>query len=689
MAAVPVGCRTVQVSSADSFKAWQHRVVESTGRSAAAEQRAVLSERRLDPPLRSDITSLKFSPNGRFALAQDDSTIYVLSREPLAVLFQIDAEDARPAQFSPDSTRVVFSTPALRVEWWDIATAQRKGAYELVSRFGAIQSELSPDGSVLAFVDGNQQLFQIHLVAVETGAELFKAELPLFFGGDYVEPTNFAGRGDLSLFQLTFSPDGRYFLVGGQPHDVAFDVSSRSEVKLPDHMRQALRRQFVFLGADRGVVVDKGHAEQSAIVGFPSGDVIRTLTLGGRATAATRGDFVMLRPVNGWPVGLMDLTSGHLVLAAKTLPLDVYDDLRLSELPNGDIGLFRGLSKAPDSSVALPVSNVGGLMGVAVSDDLTRVALSVGSRGAVWATDTGSRLGLMRGFRGGFLDEPGAFYADFPKRQDVREGKLTEVDRLFARVELASGNASQTLAPSGPVRLAGRVYATYTPAKPGQWDRDITFAVQDVRTNAVLWTRRFANEMPHVYYDVSNQRVIFDWDLDSAEGKAQLKADAALRAQAGAPELQDGALLLEVASLADGTVGGRVLVAAGRPGPEVAWGYYLRKVQSAVSAANLLAIADRSSQVLVYSTGGKRLGSVFGRFAVVSPTGLLVVQNAEGELTIYDGQTLERKASLLLPSRVRVARFNADGSRLLLVTADQTARLIDTAALLNADTAAK
>ena len=56
---------------------------------------------------------------------------------------------------------------------------------------------------------------------------------------------------------------------------------------------------------------------------------------------------------------------------------------------------------------------------------------------------------------------------------------------------------------------------------------------------------------------------------------------------------------------------------------------------------------------------------------------------------VYDGQTLERKASLLLPSRVRVARFNADGSRLLLVTADQTARLIDTAALLNADTAAK
>src|ERR1700722_479733 len=42
----------------------------------------------LDPPLVSDLTRLKFSPNGNYILAQDDSSIYVLTRQRLPLKVQ-------------------------------------------------------------------------------------------------------------------------------------------------------------------------------------------------------------------------------------------------------------------------------------------------------------------------------------------------------------------------------------------------------------------------------------------------------------------------------------------------------------------------------------------------------------------------------------------------------------------------
>ena len=87
-----------------------------------------------------DTNILKFSADGRYVLAQDDSTIFVLSREPFAVLFTIEADDAFPAQFTPDSKAVVFHTLGMRVERWDVASRLRTGAFQLVVRGGCTQN---------------------------------------------------------------------------------------------------------------------------------------------------------------------------------------------------------------------------------------------------------------------------------------------------------------------------------------------------------------------------------------------------------------------------------------------------------------------------------------------------------------------------------------------------------------------
>src|SRR5262245_19485798 len=179
MNVVPHSCRTQVVGATEAFKTWQKRVVETTGALEKDATTAILRERKLDPPLHPDITSLKFSPDGRYILAQDASSIYVLGRQPLAVAFRIDADAAYPAQFSPDSSRIVFSTPGLRVEWWNVASHAREGAFELVARDGAVESTLSPDGRWLAYLNYAQEIgtFRIHLIDVETGTELLEKKI--------------------------------------------------------------------------------------------------------------------------------------------------------------------------------------------------------------------------------------------------------------------------------------------------------------------------------------------------------------------------------------------------------------------------------------------------------------------------------------------------------------------------------
>jgi hypothetical protein len=693
MEIVPAGCRAVTATSSDQFRQWQKRVIETTGGSEKTAMRAVLRERRLDPPLHSDINTLRFSPDGRFVLAQDDSSIYVLNRQPFTVLFRIDADDAWPAQFTPDSAKVVFSTYALRVERWDIASHARDGAFELVALQGAIESQLSADGRWLAYVDLAPAIgvFRIHLLEVETGSEVFKKEVSSVLGMFRVQASLLKSQ-DPDVFELAFSPDGRYFLAGANDHEVVVELSSKAEVKLPDSIRQALRQQFTFLGTDRLVTVDQKHSEQSAILRFPSGELLKKLPLGGRVTAATHGDALLLRPIKDWPVGLLDLAAGRVTLAAKTPALDAYDDARLSELPNGDVALFRAGRPEAEASVALPVSPLGTLKGASVSADLRRVALSGRDRGGVWDTTTGHRLVHVRGFTGADIEDESNLYADFPARKETRDGKPIAIERAIDRVDLATGSASDVLTVGEAVaELQSRYYATLTPEKPGELDRNVTFEVRDVAKTSPLWTRRFSSQPPWMFYDLASSRLIFEWDVASPDAKAQIKIDATLRSAAESPELKDGASLLEVIGLQDGKTLGRLLVATGRNAEQSARGYYIRKIQTVLSSDDAVVVLDKRNQAMVYSVAtGKRLGTLFGRFATISErAGLIGLQNAAGVLQCYDSKTLEQKAELHLGSRIRMARFSADGRQLLLLTADQVVRLLDVDVLTSRDLAAK
>ena len=108
VAAIPRTCIASRATTEEQFRTWQRAVVEASRGTTTAALPGLISERKLEPALRTDLRYLKFSPGAKWVLAQDDGSIFVFSREPLEFKFRIDASETGPAQFVPDSSALVF-----------------------------------------------------------------------------------------------------------------------------------------------------------------------------------------------------------------------------------------------------------------------------------------------------------------------------------------------------------------------------------------------------------------------------------------------------------------------------------------------------------------------------------------------------------------------------------------------------
>ena len=96
--ALPPGCVEARSDAQTAeYSRWQSAVVSYTGLGRKEALHAVASKTALQPPLRGDVTHLRFSPDGKYVLAQDDAGINVLTREPFKPVFRIDAPEAEEA----------------------------------------------------------------------------------------------------------------------------------------------------------------------------------------------------------------------------------------------------------------------------------------------------------------------------------------------------------------------------------------------------------------------------------------------------------------------------------------------------------------------------------------------------------------------------------------------------------------
>src|SRR5215213_868052 len=261
---LPPECVPKREAAADEeFKRWQSSVVAYTGLGRRESLRGVVSKTQLSPRLQSDIRRLRFSPDGRYVLAQDDSGITVLTREPFAPVFRAEAGDARAAHFTPDSQGFVFYTDNLRVERWDIAAQKQADVKEVIVRRGCLQTSISPDGKYLACFGPE---FDLNLVDVSTGQSVFRKKdfwLPNYSRGFRFLLQLLTHDGDstdmgLHVISMSFSPDARYFVAASvnqgfidrnrtNVETAVLDMTTMAKVSLPDSLEKLISDEFAFV----------------------------------------------------------------------------------------------------------------------------------------------------------------------------------------------------------------------------------------------------------------------------------------------------------------------------------------------------------------------------------------------------------------------------------------------------------
>jgi WD40 repeat protein len=701
---VPPQCRQPGAAGkSESFKQWQAQVIAYNGLGRKESLHGIIAKRQLSPPLRSDIDYLRFSPNGVYLLAQDDAGINVLSREPFAPLFRIETpEYAYYANFTPDSREIVFLTENLRVERWSIADQKQLEVNEVVLRRGCLETELSPDGKLLACLNPD---FGLDVINVQSGATLWSKKE--FYAPDYSNylmilralTSRRAETNDLNLelLHMHFSPDGRYLAAGYHGPfefrrtalgDIAevIDLSSFARVALPDGLKKLIAGGFVFLDRDRIAGINRENVKKSAVARFPSGEVLTELELwrpGMRA--ATRGDYLMIRPVKDHALGVMDLKTKTIAKVNERTALDIFDAYFVAEMRNGQLGLYRMENNEIVATAVLSNFTLGRLRVAEVSSDLKWLALSSRSRGAVWNLTRAEAAASVRGFHGGFVTDDGDFFAEFPKYE--------EAERNVAHFNLATGDIvpgpkiddanthqyGQYLFTRKSVKSNGKPREDFEPVEKDEpkyldYRKNVVLEMSDARTMKLLWSQTYPKESPRVWIAPNYGTVATLWDVRDENAKAEIKADPKLIQQQAALKETDGDYFVEFLDINTGKAIGKLLIETGK-------GSF--RLTNVFAAGDWAIVSDTQNRILIYSLKtGELSGRVFGADATVSLTNkLLCVENEAGKLAVYDLETLTKRDEFVFSSPISMLRFSADGRRLFVLTDNQSIYFFNAATL--------
>lgn len=675
---LPPNCRSAATKppSAD-FLAWQAGVIGYADLGRPEKLVGLMDKRTLTPPLRADLTNVKFSPDGRFLLAQDDASIFVLSHNPLRLLFRLDARNSYPANFTPDSKSVVFSTHALRMERWSVPEGNQIEVHELALPGGCLQSKLSPDGSTLACMNHNLDLV---FLKVPNSSQIFTKKQ--FFLPDLSGPYGVLALGyllameelHLEWAQMDFSPDGRYFLAAGGRSSLAFDLSTQRNIALHGGLDDRLRGgSFAFYSPDRVISVNTFDPKDSGIFEFPSGRKIEAIYLRGTVKAPTRGNYVIAGPLKDYQVGALNLSEPEkfAVAVRDSTALDIFDDQAAFQAASGQVVLV-GLPNLKEAAAAdLPLSPLGTLQASDVSPDLQWLAMSGDSRGGVWNISSASRLYYTRGFRGAYFDSDLALYSDFPK--------LDPKARSIAKMNLNGGGIQAAFPiddrPQEIVRQWGPYLVTRKPAgKKGSAFHDTALEVHDARDDHLLWTRTFPKEMPAATLNADAGTLLIGWPANADGAKEELKIYPALRSQLDALRDKSSAYVLEEMDAATGHQLGQMVLDTGK------WSFH---INDAYGAGGFVVVSDNRNRTLVYSlSSGQQIASYFGNHSLLSlPANLLSIENEPGVVDIYRIGKEQKTSELTFSSPVALQKFSADGARLFVLTENQTEYVFDSATL--------
>jgi WD40 repeat protein len=675
--AVPLG-QSCHVSASDGavaehFLKWQEEVIASEFAAKKETLPGLLSKQTLNPPLRSDLRLLRFSLNGKYLLAQDENSIYVLTADPVTNLFRVDVADSYAAQFTPDSQAVVFYDKELRVQKWSLE-GKRLFIRELALPIHCLETALSHSGEVLACMD--EQL-QPQLIDVTTSAVIYKGKrLPqqtriegmiAYFTPRPDEPDQFA---------MHFSPGDHYFLAEFEKVTFAYDVKNRSEIALGRSFRDFVGASFCFDTDDE--VVGYGFVKRKLAIlraRFPSGEILDSIpgNYMGRLTAPQPRDYVLIRQEPEPAVMVLDWKTKTTLFRNKKPGFDIYSDIFASETAGGEVGIYTVANKQYKGGIDLPNGPISFTTAAAFSSNNKWLAVSQNARGAVWNVDTGERVFLTRGFQGAFFDEDQLF-AKFP-RQGFEAAAIFKMDTMSKTMQnlyslkmdgdiFAYGNTGAFHWQQGDFLLRGSRMEEKTDKRV---ENRFLVEVLDVRTSNKLWQRKPARRLPMMLHSRAGKTmtvVIGDYE----DMKAEAREDAALGRKLDAladEKRREASYIIEVFEDLTGKPLGKILVDTGN---------LSFKILAARTIADRVLVTDSDHRTLIYSLKtGEQKAAFFGRVRALSDDGSkMLLDDGKGKADIYSLSDLRSVFHFEFQFPLVHAEFSSNGDSLRVLTSDQT-----------------
>jgi len=695
---LPVNCRSGHQSSNVSFLEWRKSLQGLSSPHYAEALPPAQLRVTLQSPLRDDLRKISFSPDGQWLLAQDDAGITVLKVDPFTVAFRIPAENVSEAGFTPDSREVVFLSSATHVERWNVAGQERSGSAEILTREPCAAELLSPDGRILACYEREGTL---RLLEVGSGAVLF--EKKDFGAALRVFPLEISFsllRADTALARTAFSPDGRYFLA--LPLDgvdraipICLDLTLKAAVSLRGGLKKLSGHRFVFLDSGRlmmsPIAPNAGADVTATVVRFPSGEVLSTPTVPSAPLyRATNPEYIIVRPLGKFAAVAIEYASGKGV-TSKVPAMDFYGRFHAVERVTGELALYDSDNKAV-ATARLPEAELIHFRSFALAPDMSWMAASVRSRGALWNLPSGRTVAGFVAFDGGYFDAQDHLLADVPQFNDAQRHMVDINPNPLGSVkglEIKDSLARQV----GPY-IVDMQSEDGAPLKffneTGTFEK-LTLTIRDARTMKTIWSRHFEKEAPQFFFDASAGKAIFLWTStsDRVRHDARLKGALGL-AEENARKDERNCSLSDFFLHATGSWGGTVvrsgllvaeivdLASGAAVGEPVTVNLVDRclAVKAAAVAGGSLVIEDTIQRVLVFAPGSLNPEAsqprlrLFGHLADADDARHRIAVGKEaGRLVIYDAASGDQITEFKFPAPLLAVRFAGQGRLLFALTA--------------------
>ena len=670
---LPADCRSISPKSSTPFAQFQTEMNRARVNPLTAPTPG-LTATALDPPMSPALENVRISPDQLYVLAQDEWQIHVLSRNPLKLLFSIDALGAQMAQFTPDSANVVFYYAGLRFENWSIASQKPVSVLDFADYYGCLQASLSPDGFTFACFSRNWDMGWVKLSDLRTGKLLYE-------NANFYRPQLQAQALDPALRSITeprqasvaWSQDGRYFVASSGTASLAYDLKEMKTVSLGEELGHLVESRMAFVDADKlAFECDWGYKAggpldtfKMCFTSFPGGLPINSFTMGRTwLSSLTRSLLVLTGPAGKDAAALFDPATGKSDASFKLETLDLAGDVIAKEAETG--GIQTGSVGGPMETAQLPITPLASLEAGFISTDGRFLALSDRARGAVWDLDAGKQVSLTGPFRSA------AFDSDDKLEAQVQDHELKPARDI--RVDRRTGKVAPTLSPETEEIRYGSVLVDFKPFLAQQTvSREVTIEARDAVSGTALWARRFKWSAPLLLQPDNDRQLLLVMDRVNQTGADEVDHNRKLvvRTSDQIKEFEERGLVVEVLDARTGEPQ-RIFVTPELPSRG-------RDHRSANLYGDLLTIYGDSNNTVVYSaTTGKRLLAFFGRTLTADSTlGLVAATNRPQEVTIYDVATGQKVRSVMLDNYPLMARFVPLKHQLLVVSATQHVYRLD------------